>query len=129
MHSIRTALIALALLGACGRSTEPRSPQGTYTLATVNGAALPALDANADTIRAGTAALNADGTYHIDLQARSGGASGAFGAFDILDDGTWSATGSVVQLVQAGTGALWANTYTGATLTIHMNGDVLGFSR
>ena len=129
MRAIRTAVIALALLDACGSSTEPRSPQGTYMLATVNGAALPALDALADTIRAGTIALSTDGTYHMDLQARSGGGSGAFGAFDILDDGTWSAIGSGVQLVQNGTGGIWPTAYTGATLTIHINGDVLGFRR
>ena len=128
MRAIRTAVIALALLDACGSSTEPRSPQGTYTLATVNAARLPALDALADTIRAGTVALSTDGTYHMDLQARGGG-SGAIGAFDILDDGTWSAIGSGVQLVQNGTGGIWPTTYNGTTLTIHINGDVLGFQR
>lgn len=95
-----TALFVLAVVTACGISADaPETPDifGTYSLATVNGAALPAtvkVDNVDQTFTSGSLTV-ADSSYQFAVCVQSAGTTSACGTgYDaFLESGTWYATG------------------------------------
>lgn len=123
----RHVLAALAmLLVACGgdKATGPAAVTGSYTLRTVNGAALPATyyqdDVERDQLFAGTISLAADhswtGSLSVDATAIPGGQV-LFHA-PIPVSGTYSLNASAITITDAAHSLTLNGTVSGGTLTL-----------
>ena len=115
---LKTFALVFALTG-CGDSTGPSaSPEGTHTLRTVNGGALPAVIVQVGSdmveVTAGQVRVNGDGTASDSYTIRVTEA-GQISSFTETDVGTWTLQGNNLRIA-------WAS---GITETFARSGDTL----
>jgi hypothetical protein len=114
------ALAVIVAVVACSDASAPtvqKSPEGNYTIATVNGKAVPAplfSDTGGYTleITSGSLALSSDGKYSSVMGFRQT-LPGAVSTYSDSTGGTWVRTGGNVQFTETSTGftlvAVWTN--------------------
>lgn len=118
------ALAAIAGVVACGDSTGPNtqtSPAGNYTIATVNGKAIPAAIFS-DTggymleITSGRLSLTGDGKYSSVMGFRQT-LPGNVSSYTDSTGGTWVRSGATVQFTETSTGMTGSAAWASAQLT------------
>ena len=118
------ALAAVVGVVACGDSTGPngqKSPAGNYTIATVNGKAVPA-PIFSDTggymleITSGRLSLTGDGKYSSVVAFRQT-LPGNVSSYTDSTGGTWVQTGGTVQFTETSTGMTGSATWAGGQIT------------
>ena len=118
------ALAAIAGVVACGDSTGPNtqtSPAGNYTIATVNGKAIPAAIFS-DTggymleITSGRLSLTGDGKYSSVMGFRQT-LPGNVSSYTDSTGGTWLQSGGAVQFTETSTGMTASATWASGQLT------------
>lgn len=114
------AFAAMVAIVACSDSSGPnvqKSPEGNYTIATVNGKAVPAplfSDTGGYTleITSGSLSLTSDGKYSSVMAFRQT-LPGAVSTYSDSTGGTWIRNGGNVQFTETSTGftltAVWTN--------------------
>jgi hypothetical protein len=123
---VRTLVALAAIVGvvACGDSTGPngqKSPEGNYTIATVNGKAVPA-PIFSDTggymleITSGRLSLTGDGKYSSVMGFRQT-LPGNVSSYTDSTGGTWVRSGATVQFTETSTGMTGSATWASAQLT------------
>ena len=130
------AFASVAALGACGSDSAggpaapvvPTTPNGSYTITTVNGKALPvALFAEATytyEVTNGTLALTNDGKYSVVTTFRQT-LPGSVSTFVDSTSGTWVKTGTNIQLTNGQDGSLDTATWDKGVLTfVEVDGKV-----
>jgi hypothetical protein len=131
---IPVMLGALALTAtACGGgdSTAPASIAGTYTLQTVNNAALPFTTSEDETYKAEilswVVTLNANNTFSHVFQGRSTD-NGTVSVNTITGSGTYTISGSTVDMIDASDNSHLQATVSGSTMTIVIDGPIGTFN-
>ena len=129
-------LLALATLGACGSdsSTNPNADaiEGTYSLRTVNGAALPFTilsGANGLVLTSDVITITSNGTWSEAIQYRET-FNGQTTTETDTDGGTWVRAGGSVTLQSNVTGDVaYSGAYANGSLTFSAGGLIAVFSR
>lgn len=125
-------IIALALLCACRSSTDREAPSdtGDYTLRTVNGLSLPfttrsSRDGSSAVLEAETITLSGDGSVVRSLRGRSqlDGQFSAFTPFSFTYTGTFTRTGTAMQIVLPQTNQSLNGTLISGVLTLTIAPD------
>ena len=123
------AVVALVALGACGGGDKSTGPSGTiagtYSLKTVNGAALPAvvvqIGADKLEVTSGSVTMNSDNTFN-GVTAFRETSSGVVDESSAVCSGTYSRSGSNVTFTETETedcGGSYPGTWSnGNTLTV-----------
>lgn len=127
------AVCATVLLAACSDLTSPNSAVGNYSLARVNGDALPILWTSTATedvdLVGGTLDIRSNGSFLGTFTYRT---TSSFGTSTSTDQfsGTWSESnaGTDVVLTVSGQGTVTA-TRSGNTLTVYDQGDTYVYQR
>lgn len=123
---VRTLAALAVVVGvvACGDATGPNSqktPEGNYTIATVNGKAVPA-PIFSDTggymleITSGRLSLTGDGKYSSVIGFRQT-LPGNVSSYTDSTGGTWVRSGATVQFTETSTGMTGSATWASAQLT------------
>jgi hypothetical protein len=125
------AAITLVALAACGDSpTEPTAASlaGTWTLQTVNGAAVPATvagsGANRTDVSKGSVVLTAAGSYtqSVDLVTYT---SGQPTTNTLGDAGTFSVSGSTITFTSSAGGSPQTATVNGSSMSLSFQGSTV----
>jgi len=132
------AVAASVLLAACGSDsssttgpggTTQKTPDGSYSISTINNGGLPASIAS-DTggykleVLSGTATLTTGGQYSIVTNYRYSLAGGVVDTYTDSVGGTWTLTGTTVQLTDGSDGSKDQATWVSGQLTFVEPGAV-----
>jgi hypothetical protein len=122
---VLAALAAAIAIAACSDASSPavqKSPEGNYTIATVNGKPVPAplfSDTGGYTleITSGLLTLTSDGKYSSVMGFRQT-LPGAVSTYSDSTGGTWLRTGGNVQFTETSTGFTVAAVWTNGRITV-----------
>lgn len=135
MKRVLLALAAVALIGCGGDSTGVGTKvEGTWTLQTVNGSPLPytaifvANPLYKFEILSDQFVANANGTYSETSTTRETDGSNVTTSTD-TGNGTWSQSGSTVNITDASDGTVTQAAISGNTITANQQGLVLVYRR
>jgi hypothetical protein len=116
---------AIVMIVACSDSSGPsvqKSPEGNYSIASVNGKAVPA-PLFSDTggylleITSGSLSLTSDGKYSSVMGFRQT-LPGAVSTYSDSTGGTWVRTGGNVQFTETSTGFMLSAVWTNGRITV-----------
>lgn len=131
MTRLVAVLCALLVTSACSESTSiSTTTGGSFTLSTVNGNDLPAVETqsggNRTEVLSGSVSLKTDGSWTLALTKRLTTAAGTTTNSTQTDSGTWTQNNGAV-LLTSNTGAAISGTLFAGVLTLNNQGAIYLF--